>query len=265
MTDTTRPDGNETVSLRWQQVYERLSDADRTAPLEGSDLERLSIAAYLIGRDDESTRYLARAHQAFLSAGETRRAARSAFWLGFIFTGRSDNAQAAGWIARAQRLLDGDGEPCVERGYVLVPLGLQQVRKGDVGAAADTFAEAAAVGERFGEPDLVNLARHGHARTLIALGEVARGVTVLDEVMVAVTAGELSPILSGVIYCSVISACFDMFDVRRAQEWTDALNHWCASQPDLVPYRGECLVHRAELLLLHGVWAEAIAEAKRDR
>ena len=81
----------------------------------------------------------------------------------------------------------------------------------------------------------------GEGRMFIRLGEWARGTVLLDEAMVAVTAGEVSAAVAGTIYCSVISACFERFDVRRAQEWTDALSRWCAAQPDLVPYRGECL------------------------
>jgi ATP/maltotriose-dependent transcriptional regulator MalT len=130
-------------------------------------------------------------------------------------------------------------------------------------AAARTFAEAARVGAAFGDADLVNLARQGEGRALVSLGRTADGVALLDEVMIAVTSGELSPVIAGVVYCSVISACFEMLDIRRAQEWTDALNRWCASQPDMVPFRGQCLVHRAEILLLHGLWSDAMTEARR--
>ncbi len=221
------------------------------------------MAAYLTGRDSEAADTLARAHNAFLGAGDGVRAARSAFWLAFMLLNAGEAARAAGWLARARRLLDEGQHDAVERGYLLLPVALQHVAGRDLTAAEATFAEAAHIGERFAEPDLVNLARQGRGRTLIGLGRTAQGVSLLDEVMVAVTSGEVSPVVAGTIYCSVISACFDMFDMRRAQEWTDALNRWCTSHPDLVPYRGECLVHRAEIMLLHGVWREAIEEAQR--
>src|SRR5215475_306694 len=81
--------------------------------------------------------------------------------------------------------------------------------------------------------------------------------------MVAVTAGEISPLNAGGVYCSVLEACGEIFDLKRAQEWTLELEKWCASQPDLVPYRGHCLVRRAELLQLHGAWLEALEWAER--
>ena len=173
----------------------------------------------------------------------------------------ANGAQAAGWLARAARLLDESGDPGVERGYLLVAEARHSIMSGHVEQAADRFAEAAAIGERFGDADLTSLARQGDGRVLIERGEIDRGVALLDEAMVAATAGELSAIIAGIVYCSVLSACADLFDVGRAREWTEALTRWCDAQPDLVPYRGECLAHRAEVISLRGVWPDALREA----
>ena len=152
---------------------------------------------------------------------------------------------------------------CVEQGYVRYCAALRSAFEGDVEAAHAGFAEAAKIGDRFGDPELVALARVGQGRCLIYRGEIAEGMALLDEAMVAVTAQEVSPAAVGDLYCTVIEGCQEVFDVRRAQEWTAALSRWCDSQPELVLYRGQCLVHRAELMLLGGAWADAVAEVQR--
>jgi DNA-binding CsgD family transcriptional regulator len=247
----------------WKAEYAELSARDQRAALEPADLERLGIAAYLAGQEADSLDIHTRAHNLALERGDTQQAARSAFWIAFALIGARELTRAAGWAARARRLLEEDRLDCVECGYVMLPQALQQIAGGDVAGAETTFAAIERIGERFADADLINLARHGRGRVLVGLGSVADGVALFDEVMVAVTAGEVSPIVSGVIYCSVISACFEMLDIRRAQAWTDALDDWCQAQPDLVPYRGECLAHRSEIFRLHGRWPEALEEGRR--
>lgn len=249
--------------IDWRKAYDELAAADRGRALDAAGLERFAIAAYLTGRDTDSVDVLSRAHAAWLAASEPARAARAAFWIAFILMHVGERARAGGWLARARRLLEEGRHDCVECGYMLLPVALQHIAEGRIVEAEAIFADAVAVGARFGDADLVNLALQGRGRALINVGQVARGIAMLDEVMVAATSGEISPIVTGTIYCSVVSACFELFDMRRAQEWTGALDTWCASQPGLVPYRGECLVHRAEIMALHGVWPRALDEAER--
>ena len=120
----------------------------------------------------------------------------------------------------------------------------------------------AELARRFGDDDLATFGRLGRGQSLVTMGEVARGVAFLDEAMLAVTAGEVSPITVGTVYCAAIEAFGEIFDLRRAQEWTAALSAWCDAQPDLVPFRGRCLVYRTEIMEFHGLWSDADREAQ---
>ena len=249
----------------WADSHRLLETADRDAPLEPDDLDRLATAAYLMGREAESDAFRQRAHYACLERGNHEGAARSACLLAFALQQRGAHAPASGWFARADRILDEAHLDSVVRGYLLIRHAVQRLVQGDPEAGHAVFNQIAEIGRRFGDRELVCFACHGRGRSLIFLGKIPEGVALLDEAMVAVTAGEISPMLAGDIYCSVLEACQDIFDLRRAYEWTTSFARWCASQPDLVRYRGECLLYRAEVMQLRGKWKDAAADAERAR
>jgi DNA-binding CsgD family transcriptional regulator len=247
----------------WLDAYEALSRADQEAPLGAGDLELLATSAYMLGRDDEWIRGLERAHHLYADADEKLRAARCAGWVGMTLALRGEVGGATGWFGRGQRLLERDGRDCAERGYMLLPAMFQHESAGDYAAAAATAAAAAEIGQRFDDADLFALAVHAQGYMLMKLGQVKEGLGLLDEAMVAVTTGELSPIPTGLVYCGVILACQEVYELSRAREWTAALTRWCADQPDLVAFTGRCLVHRAEIMQLDGAWSDALEEARR--
>lgn len=245
----------------WADAYALLQRADESEPLAPPDLGLLATAAYMRGRDEEWVAAHERAHHLHLEVGNAEPAARAAFWIGLSFVLRGEFGPAEGWFGRAQRILDEHGEDCVERGFLLIPYGLGLLTAGDGTAAEAVASEAAAIGRRFGDRDLCALALLLEGQAAV-VGRVSEGLALLDEAMVAVTTEDLSPVVSGLVYCAVILTCQQVFELRRAREWTLALDRWCRQQPDLLAFTGRCRVHRAEILQLGGSWPEALEEAR---
>jgi DNA-binding CsgD family transcriptional regulator len=247
----------------WDDAYWFLSRAGEAAQLAVGDLERLAMSAYLTGRDEDYLRALERTHHAYLDTGKCHRAARCAFWIGLRLAFRGEMAPATGWFGRAHRLLEGDPRDCAEQGYLMLPHVEQHLAAGNLESAYAAASGAVEIGERFADADLVACARHLQGRVLLRQRRSAEGFALLDEAMVSVTAGELSPLLTGLIYCSVIEACQQVHALDRAREWTSALGRWCSEQPQLVSFSGTCLMHRAEIKRLSGAWQDAMDEARQ--
>ncbi len=245
----------------WAVAHAALMEADTTSPLGPDDLELLATSAYLVGCEDELLRALERAHQARADAGEVRAAARTAIWLCIHLTIRREAGSASGWLSRATRHLEREPGDCVERGWALMPAVMRHGAAGEWQAACDLATAAGEIAHRFDDPDLLAFALMDKGRALAELGRLDEGLGLLDEAMVAATAGELSPIATGLVYCSVIESCQLAHDIRRAREWTTALTAWCDEQPGLVPFTGTCLIHRAEILQHQGEWGGALDEA----
>jgi DNA-binding CsgD family transcriptional regulator len=254
--------GRECYARRaWGDAYHALLSADHTTPLDAHDLDRLATAAYLTGRDLEFQQILERLYRIHVESGDRPRAARCTFWLAITFLLRGEGGRSSAWTARGERLVE-DGE-FVERGYLAAAAAEQQLRDGHADAAYATAGHAAEIGESFRDADLTAAARHAQGRALIQRGDVATGLKYLDETMLAVVAGELLPIMTGLMYCSVIDTCRQVYALGRAREWTSAFSRVCEQQPEMIAFTGACLVHRAEIMQLQGAWPEALTEACR--
>ncbi len=247
----------------WRAAFDQLAQADRESALGAADLERLGDAAYLAGKDDEAVAAWTRAYNAFVEQDECLRAARLGFWLSLCLMLGGNGAQSGGWLSRTQRLLGERQGECAEQGLMLAISGLFSMFKGDGAKACSQFEQATSLGKRFADSDLLAVSVLGHGQALIQMQRTDEGVALLDEAMVAVTSGQVTPIMAGIIYCAVILTCERVYDLHRAHEWTVALDKWCGAQPELVAFRGQCLVHRSEVLQFKGDWTAALAEAKR--
>ena len=267
MTLTELTAGRDAIGAReWMRAYGAFLAADRDGDLGADDLERLALAAYLTGQDDAHERAMERSVQLRLDAGDLRLAARDAFWLALALFLRDEPARGGGWLSRAHRALAEAGNPaCAEQGLLMIPTALHHLASGDGEAASEVFGQVVAIGARFSDPDVTALGVCGSGQAMVARGRRDTGLDLLDEAMVAVTADHVSPITVGIVYCAVVRTCHLAFDLDRAREWTGVLSRWCVAQPDLVPYRGQCLVHRAQVLALEGRWAEAMEEITRAR
>ncbi len=248
--------------LEWAAVYESLSGVPQSGAAGPEDAELLATAAFLVGRVEDSHRALQRAHQGYADRGDPRRAARCLFWLGFMLLLGGDHAQAAGWLGRAGRLLH-DEDECGEQGLLLLPTVIQHAEGGAHEEAVATAGRIIEIGTRSDDAEVLALGLHWKGRALVRHGRVSEGMALLDESMTAVVAAEVAPYVAGSLYCSMIDTCREIADVRRAHEWTEALTAWCDQQPDMFTFSGQCLVHRAEIMQLHGRWPEAVQEAKR--
>lgn len=256
-------EGRRAVEAReWRRAHGALTAARLEGSLGPPDLWRLAVAAYLVGEEADFVDALQDAHHAWLDAGDVLEAVRAAFWLGQHLASRGEMARASGWFGRTARLVDERQAEGAAQGYALLTTGHRQLMEDRLEESAQTSARAGEIGRRCRERDLTAMGTHMQGRALLRLGRLREGVSLLDEAMVAVAGDELSPVATGLIYCSVLSACREIHDLHRASEWTTALSDWCAGQPDMIAYTGPCLVSRAEIMQQRGEWSRAVEEAQ---
>ncbi|GAA1155008.1 hypothetical protein GCM10009630_61290 [Kribbella jejuensis] len=248
----------------WATAYETLTTADAEAAggagLGADELMTLGMAAFLLGDMDACIRALQRGYRQRIDSGEVLGAVRFAYWLARVHIGRGEGAVGSGWAARAERLLADHPGDVVERGYLLIYDFFRCLERGNFAGALAVGEEIVSVGRRHGDADLVAQGLVCKGRMLIYSGHVPEGLAALDEAMVGVAAGELSTVFAGTVYCAMIEGCQEVLDFERVSTWTAALTRWCDTQPDLVPFTGQCAVHRGQILRLHAAYPEALAE-----
>jgi DNA-binding NarL/FixJ family response regulator len=246
----------------WDEAYAHFTALREQVDLDADDLAMLADAAWWLGRTNECLALFEEAYRLHLHGAQMPRAARLALDIGFLCFLRGDHTVGSGWLSRARRLLVDEPQGPVHG--MLASLEIDEaVAAGDYERALARAREVRALGERFADADTTALGLVGEGIALIKAGQVREGTAVLDEAMLPVLAGQVSPGWTGNIYCQIMQVCHELADLRRAREWTDATERWCAGFPSAVMFAGVCRVHRVQLLQVQGQWPRAEQEALR--
>ncbi len=254
--------GREAVaSHAWREAYDLLREAEKAQSLGPDDLAGLAESAWWTGRLDDCIVAREQAHGLYQAAGNPRRAAYMAIMLADDYFAKRAHATGAGWLNRAQRILEAEGD-CAEQGYLLLLQGVSAIQVGDHEGAIATAESILDIGTRHNDLDLQAFALLMEGSARVSKGDVQRGLALLDEATVAAVSGAIGPFASGIIYCMAIGTTARLADYQRAGEWTEASRRWCERQ-SISGFPGVCRVHRAEIMRLRGSWAEAESEARR--
>jgi DNA-binding CsgD family transcriptional regulator/uncharacterized protein HemY len=252
--DLSREGREALVDADWERArscFEQARELEETAEI----LDGLGQAAHFLGDYQQAIEFKERAFAAYRRKDERAEAAEVARWLAFLYGGVHGNRAAAnGWMAWAERLLDGV-EESVEHGR----LALDRAPWTDDPAERERHAMAALrVARRFGDRDLEFAAQAVLGHAYVVSGRVAEGMSLIDEAMAAVAGGEVVGIDAiGSIYCRLLGACERATDVRRAEEWIAAARRFVVWGDFVAP---TCRLHYGGILMAVGRWAEAEKE-----
>ena len=245
---------------RWDVAHEGFAAVAATSELEVGDLAAFADAAWWLGRTDESLELSEQLYRRCLQGDQTPAAARLAVEIGFLWLIRGEQRIGAGWISRANRLL-AEAPECPEQGYLGYLAAwdaLTTARFDDAQAIAQQMQALAA---RYDDPTLGAMGLVLEGLAAVRSGEVTRGLTLCDEAMLPVHAGDVVPNWAGNLYCLIMALCFELADIERARAWTDATERWCDQFSNAAMFTGICRVHRAQLHHLDGDWDRAEAGA----
>jgi class 3 adenylate cyclase len=254
--------GREAVDrLAWNEAREAFSEADHDQILAPGDLLLFADASWWTGYPDEAVDALQRAHTAYADAGDTMAAAGVAVRLAYLSFRRMTFAVAAGWMTKAEHMLEDKPESGVHAWVQLLHIADAFFARGDLDDAIARADEAIEISLRHGVPEVHSLAMSLKGYSLLRKGDWREGMALIDEATAAAVSGELDLRAACDVYCNTIAACRDLSDYRRAGEWTEEAYRWM-HRHSAGGYPGICRVHRAELKRLRGSYSEAEREAR---
>ena len=245
----------------WVEAFEQLSKADREGQLNGADLESLALASFFGAHADGELAVKERAFKAHESEGNPVRAAYLAIDIARAYGYAGKFSLASAWKGRAERIVGTSGESYVH-GYLALAGSEAAGAMGDVDAALTLAERAVAIGNSAADADLMAYALTNLGVLKIASGATTDGFALMEEASIAAVSGDLSPFTSGVTACRMIGACRDMTDYRRASEWIEATERYCAGQ-SVSGFPGVCRIHRAEVAAVGGAWEQAEQDLER--
>jgi tetratricopeptide (TPR) repeat protein len=243
----------------WQEAYDLLTQADSGGLLDRANLPLLADVAYAAGHLDVTIEVWERVHAECVRSGDVVAAAGAAARVAMhLLFDAALMAPVRGWLARAERLLEGHDDTPVHA-WVAVVRSYERLLVGDLEKAGRWARRAIEVGSKR-DPAAAAIGRVAEARSLLLAGEVQQGLLLLDEAAVAAVSGELDPLSTGVVYCELVCAFQGAAQYDLAEEWTEAMERWRPGGA-IGSVHGRCRVHRAEILRLRGHCDEAEKEA----
>lgn len=243
----------------WQHAFDLLMEVDADGVLAATDLPLLGEVAYAAGDLDATIDAWERAHAACIQVGEQVAAAGAAVRVAMhLLFDTALMAPVRGWLARAERLLDGHGDTPAHA-WLAVVRAYERILTGDLAGGRQWARRAIEVGATC-DAAACAIGRVAEARLLILDGDVRQGLALLDEAGVATISGELDALSTGVVYCELVCALQGLALYDVAEQWTEAMERWCETNA-IGSLHGRCRVHRAEILRLRGSCHEAQSQA----
>jgi class 3 adenylate cyclase len=245
----------------WAEAMDAFVAADRSRGLAPTDLELLGTAAWWAGRPDVAAEARERAFTGYTEAGQPTEAAWVAMVLAYEAFRRRAESIGAGWLARAERLLESEPESALHA-RLAVFHAVGALMANHLAEGIQLTDRAMELARKYNDLDTSFMAMSFKGMALVFSGDWQTGFALIDEAATAASSGQLDLRVASDIYCNTIAACRNAGDLKRAGEWAEEGERWMRRQ-SVGGYPGICRVHRAELKMLHGSWAEAEQEARQ--